>query len=694
MVARGLKKELGLLDVYAVATGATLSSGFFLLPGLAAAQAGEVIPLAYLVAGMCLIPGLLSMMELATAMPRAGGIYYFLDRSMGPLVGTVGGFGTWTTLVLKSAFALVGLGAYLRLYFPDAPAVPIAVSFALGFGTLNLLGVKKVGSFQFVLTAILLSVLGWFIGLGVTRATPAALSGVFSSDTGSFVATVGLVIVSYMGLTNVASISEEVRNPERNLPFGMALGFLTALVIYVVGTWVMVGVVGVEDLALNGGDLTPAATLAGGLSGPVGILVMTLAAMLAFSSVGNAGVLSASRYPLAMGRDHVLPAAFRRVSRWGTPHVSIFATVGLIVLALTLFDPTHIAELAGAFLLVMFALSCLAVVVMRESGIASYDPGFRSPFYPWIQILGIGLPFPIIVEMGWVATLVTAGFISVGVIWYTYYARDRVTREGAIYHVFERLGRQRDVGLERELREILKEKGLRAADPFEELVARSLVIDVSGPASFTAVVHRVSEALGELFESPAVDLAEGFLDGTAAGLTPTSHGVVLPHLRLSELPEPAMVLVRAREGIELDVDVGVSAPGPDQPIRAAFFLASPETEPGRHLRILAQIAGRVDDETFLEEWLEASDEQEVKEVMLRDERMFVLDVRPGHSSDALVGNEIRDLSLPESTLVAMIRRGSEFVVPHGSTRIEKGDRLTILGEPHGILDLRHRYEDH
>ena len=693
MAARSLKKELGLLDVYAVATGATLSSGFFLLPGLAAVQGGGAIPLAYLVAGICLFPGLLSMMELATAMPRAGGIYYFLDRSMGPLVGTVGGFGTWTTLVLKSAFALVGLGAYVRLYFPGAPEWPIAVSFALGFGVLNLVGVKRVGSFQLILTGTLLAVLGWFLGLGISEVSPVDFSSFIALDADSFVATVGLVIVSYMGLTNVASISEEVRNPERNLPMGMALGFLTALVVYVVGTWIMVAVVGVDALAGDGGDLTPAATLAGVLSGPIGAAVMTVAAVLAFASVGNAGVLSASRYPLAMSRDHVLPAGLRRISRWGTPHVAIFATVGLIVLALTILDPTRIAELAGAFLLIMFALSCLAVVVMRESGIASYDPGFRSPFYPWIQILGIVLPFPIIVEMGWLATLLSIGFITVGVVWYTYYARDRVTREGAIYHVFERLGRQRDEGLERELREILKEKGLRPADPFEELITDSLVVDIATRTTFSQIVHEVSEALSVQFGIPAGDLARGFLDGASAGIIPASHGVVLPHLRLSTLPEPAMVLVRAQSGIGLDVNVGVSGNPHDKPIQAAFFLASPESEPGRHLRILAQIAGRVDDETFLEEWLEAGDEQEVKEVMLRDERMFVLDVRSAHASDGLIGNLIRDLSLPESTLVAMIRRGSEFVVPHGSTLIEEGDRVTFLGEPHGILDLRHRYED-
>jgi len=693
MAARGLKKELGLFDVYALATGTTLSSGFFLLPGLAAASGGSAIPQAYLVAGICLIPGLFSMMELATAMPRAGGIYYFLDRSMGPLVGTVGGFGTWGTLVLKSAFALVGLGAYLGLYFPDLPAAPIAVTFAVAFGILNLFGVKKVGLFQLALTIILLSILGWYITLGVSRFSVNTANLSFSNDMESFLSTVGLVIVSFMGLTNVASISEEVKNPERSIPLGIALAFITVLIIYVVGTWVMVAAVGVERLGADGGDLTPAATLAGVLSGPTGAAVMTVAAVLAFSSVANAGILAASRYPWAMGRDQILPRVFRLLSPWRTPHVAIFTTVGLIIAALTVFDPSHIAELAGAFQLMMFALSCLAVIVMRESGIVSYDPGFRSPFYPWVQILGILIPFPIILEMGWLATLLSGAFVTVGILWYSYYARDRVSREGAIYHVFERLGRQRDAGLEQELREILKEKGLRAADPFEELISQAVVIDLDGPDRFTRVIDRVSNELSRQHGIPAKKLAKGFLACTEAGVTAATYGALLPHLRLAELSQPTMALVRAREAVEMDVQILDPLPGSDRPFYAAFFLASPEEQPRLHLRILAQIAARVDDQTFLEEWLEAADEQEIREVMLRDERMCVVEVRSDRPSEILVGRSIAEVSLPETTLVAMIRRGSGFVVPHGSTVIQRGDRLTVLGEPQGIIDLRHRYGD-
>ena len=138
-----LKKELTLLNVYCIATGTTLSAGFFLLPGIAFNEAGPAVILSYLIAAIPLIPAMFSIVELSTAMPRAGGAYYFLDRSMGPFVGTIGGLGTWVALVSKTAFALIGMGAYLGIIWPGIHTVTLAVILAVFFGFINLFGAKK-----------------------------------------------------------------------------------------------------------------------------------------------------------------------------------------------------------------------------------------------------------------------------------------------------------------------------------------------------------------------------------------------------------------------------------------------------------------------------------------------------------------------------------------------------------------------
>ena len=96
--------------------------------------------------------------------------------------------------------------------------------------------------------------------------------------------------------------------------------------------------------------------------------------------------------------------------------------------------------------------------------------------------------------MGILPSLFTGGLITFGAMWYNYYARERVDREGAIYHVFERLGRQRDTGLDRELRQIMKEKGLREADPFEEVVTAAAIIDTPGGTGLSPASNRATGA--------------------------------------------------------------------------------------------------------------------------------------------------------------------------------------------------------
>ena len=120
-------------------------------------------------------PAMLSQAELATAMPRAGGAYYFLDRTLGPLMGTIGGMGTWIALILKSAFALIGMGAYLALVL-DVPVKPLAVTLTALFAILNILGAKQSTRLIRVLVFMVLAILGFFILHGVVAVVSLGLA--------------------------------------------------------------------------------------------------------------------------------------------------------------------------------------------------------------------------------------------------------------------------------------------------------------------------------------------------------------------------------------------------------------------------------------------------------------------------------------------------------------------------------------
>ncbi|MFQ5604650.1 MAG: amino acid permease [bacterium] len=687
--SKRLKKELTLFNIYALATGATLSSGFFLLPGLAAAQAGPAVTISYLIAALHLIPAVLSMAELSTAMPRAGGIYYFLDRSLGPMVGTVGGLGTWLALILKTAFALIGMGAYIGIFLPEVPIVPLAIGFAILFGVLNLFGAKKTSKFQIFLVIGLFLILAGVCGQGFFHLKARHFLEYFSKGWQPIYSTAGLVYISYVGLTNIASVSEEVKNPEKNLPLAMMLALVTAIVIYSLGTILMVGTIPPQEFYR---DLTPVATSAKSFAGLVGTVFITIAAVLAFFSVANSAILSASRYPLAMSRDQLTPRFFRILNKHRSPKFAIYVTIVLIIACLLLFDPTKIAKLASAFQLLLFALSCLAVIIMRESRLESYDPGYRSPLYPWLHIAGIVAPLLLIVEMGVWPSVFTAGLILAGVAWYHYYARNKVQREGAVYHVFARLGERSYKGLDRELRGILQEKGLREEDPFEMVIARAGVIDLAAEFTFEEVVHKAAEKLSQRLPVATDLLVESFMQGTRVGATPVSHGVALPHLRLPDIQLPEMVIVRAQKGVMVDVDdefLGEHAS--DKPVFAFFFLVSPENDPGQHLRLLAQIAGQADDQRFMKHWLKASHDMDLKEILHRDEHFVLFRISQKNKTASMIGQAIRDLKLPEGALIAVIHRGGEIIIPRGRTVLKEHDRLTFIGEPLGIQKLQERY---
>ena len=697
-----LKKNLGLFDVFAISTGAMFSSGFFLLPGLAAAQAGPSVVLAYLLASFFILPAMFSVAELSTAMPRAGGAYYFLDRSMGPIMGTIGGLGTWLALILKSAFALVGMGAYLAIY-ADVPVKPLAVGLTLLFMVVNIVGAKETSGLQRILVAALVGILAFFIvqglveifsiGIGTTlrtQFTPFLPFGV----TG-LIGTIGFVFVSYAGLTKVASVSEEVRDPERNIPLGMMLSLAVTTFIYVVGVYIMVAVLNPVELR---SDLTPVATAAQAffdwLPAGAGVVLIVIAAIAAFASTGNAGILSASRYPLAMARDRLVWQGFESVGRFGTPTRAIVATGVLMIVMIVAFDIEGIAKLASAFQLLLFSLLSFAVIVMRESRIAGYDPGYRSPLYPWMQILGIVAPLWLIAEMGHLAILFTLGLVGLCIGWYFWYARGRVERGGAILHTFARLGESRFEGLDVELRGIVKEKGLRGEDPFDEVVARAAVLDIDGSVSFSTVVRQASALLAQRTGVAAERLEREFLREREVQMMPIARGAALPHTRAAEVDHPELVLVRARGGIPIR-DVGPDSAGPDgeHEVMALFFLLSPQSEPGQHLRLLGHLATHVDDEAFLRQWLAAEGEHELRETLLREERSLSLHLGPGSPAADWVGQPVRDLSLPPGILIALVRREGHSLVPRGSTVLQAGDRLTVIGEPEGIRTLSGLHPD-
>ena len=449
---------------------------------------------------------------------------------------------------------------------------------------------------------------------------------------------------------------------------------------------VMIGVVPMNEFA---GTLIPVAVAAENIGGKFCVILVSIAALLSFISVANAGILSASRYPLAMSRDHLLPQYFRRMSAKGTPYTSIVITVASIVVLLVAINPTMIAKLTSTFLLIIFSVLNFSVIIMRESEVESYDPSFKSPLYPWMQIFGIVVSFLFIIDMGLLPFLFSLGLVGICSAWYFHYVKKNVLRTGAIYNLFERLGKYKYAGVDYELRDFMKRRKPSAGDPFDEIIAKSIVIDKDELIDFETVASQVSEWISRDLPYSSDVIFKEFMDGTRIGATPVIQQIALPHLILEGLKHSRMVLVRSKQGVKIlyNNPNEKSKDAIEVVVKAVFFLISPKNNPTQHLRILARIASRVDEKNFLRDWNSATNEHELKVAMLNFEKFLFLKVSTKDDTSEMINKQLQDVELPDDSLVGWIRRNNEIIIPNGKTVLNENDILTIIGEPENLDEI-------
>lgn len=244
-----LKKELGLFSVFCIASGAMISSGLFILPGLAFAEVGSAMIVSYIIAGLLCIPTVLSIAELTTAMPKAGGDYFYIVKGFGPLLGTIAGMSSWFALLSKGAFALIGVGTFLNitLSFP-VPIKFIAIIFCFIFIIVNLLGIKEAGVLQIILVLFMFLILGLYVAFALPNIEREHFSPFVGKNIGKIFSTASFVFVSYGGLIQISALAEEVKEPKRTLVGGMLLALITIVLTYTLVTFVVVGTVKPDEL--------------------------------------------------------------------------------------------------------------------------------------------------------------------------------------------------------------------------------------------------------------------------------------------------------------------------------------------------------------------------------------------------------------------------------------------------------------
>lgn len=611
-----LKKELTFVDVFCLATGAMISSGLFVLPGIAHARVGPVLFIAYFIAGLLALTGVFSQAELVSAMPKSGGAYFFVTRSLGPAVGTIQGLLTWFSLLLKAAFALVGIAAFVQLILPQLAAsmtvIPwVGIFLGVFFTFLNLKGAKKAGRAQVYLVFFLLGALLIYVVTGVkfievenfTPFAPYGFESVF--------VIAGFIFVSYGGLLKVASVAEEVKQAEKVVPQAMIASLVVVTLLYSLVVFVTTGILGSERLD---GSLTPLSISAEVSMGKWGVILLSLAAIASFITTANAGIMAASRYPLALSRDKLMPKFLNKLHpKYQTPVASILLSGVVLILCLFL-KLDMLVELASSVLILTFLFSHLSVIIMRESKIQNYQPTFRSPMYPWIQIIGTVFFLFILFEMSTQVFFIKIVLIAVAFIIYWFYGRLRTEQKFAMLHIIARLTAKELVTgrLEEELKEIIQERDEIIKDRFDHMIEDCNVIDIPKKITIDQLFEIVSEKIAQkiLCAKEVVELA--LLKREMEGTTAINHDVAIPHLIVEGKNLFGIVLVRCRQGIVFNEEY--------QEVNAVFILYGSKDERSFHLRALSAIAQIVNNSPFNDIWIQAKNDQALRDAILLGKR--------------------------------------------------------------------------
>ncbi|WP_439026501.1 amino acid permease [Haloarchaeobius sp. DT45] len=445
-----LAKDLGLLSALTIGVGTMIGAGIFVLPGQAAAAAGPAVALSFVVGGVISLFTALSASELGTAMPKAGGSYYYVNHALGPIFGSIAGWGNWMGLAFASAFYTLGFGEYLATFLPLPTLTlgPLALSeFQLGallagsaFVAINYVGAKETGKIQIVIVTLLVGILTVFSALGIMQADLSTLRPFFPEEMGGAAAVLpatGLVFVSFLGFAKITTVAEELKNPGRNLPLAVVGSVAIVTAMYAIIMVVLMGVVNWRQL---GPDVTTTPVLdvadiafgTVGLAG-IGVGLLTFAGLLATASSANASILASSRINFAMGRDRLISAKLNAIHpSFATPYRSIAVTGGLILLFIAIGDVKVLAKAGSVLHLIVYGLLNLALIVMREADVDEYQPEFEVPLYPVVPVLGALTSFGLIAFMDPIEIGLSLVFVAGGLVWYLIYAKDRAEKKGIL----------------------------------------------------------------------------------------------------------------------------------------------------------------------------------------------------------------------------------------------------------------------
>jgi amino acid transporter/nucleotide-binding universal stress UspA family protein len=437
-----LARALGLFDATMIGLGAMIGAGVFVLTGIAAGEAGPGAIVAFALNGIVTTFTAFSYAELASAIPEAGGGYSFVKRAMPRFVGFLAGWMLWFAYTVACALYAVGFGGYfvelLSSYWPAAHDLLVGtlghhwtvslITLVISgfFVALNYQGADVTGKAENVVTVAKVIILGVFIAFGLAalfqRPQPlASFQPLFPKGFGGVIVAMGLTFIAFEGYDLIATVSEEVKNPTKNIPKATFISLWAAVIIYLFILLVSIGAVSADGFAVHGqtfDQLPPDLGIDAALdpNDPIintsweilgiyketgivraaenfmpqfGVALIVVGGLFSTMSALNASVLASSRVGFSMGRERMLPPALAAIHPLRrTPHVAVFVT-GLIIIAVAVGLPLEVVGSGASLMfLLSFALTNVAMIRIRLSE-PDLPRKYKAPLFPLLPILGI-----------------------------------------------------------------------------------------------------------------------------------------------------------------------------------------------------------------------------------------------------------------------------------------------------------------
>jgi basic amino acid/polyamine antiporter, APA family len=388
-----LRRSLGLTHATALVVGIIIGASIFVQPSAITASVPSVsaVYAVWIVAGVLTLFGALIAAELASAYPKAGGVYVFLSESLSPGIAFLWGWAMFWTMHtgIIAAVAMI-FARYVAFFVPvgDAGLKIIAVAAVLVLSAVNYAGVRQGSLVQTTLTIAKVGAVAGITALafilGPRAAIPApTLSPVVSQDSHAFIAAIVAGLFAFGGWHMVTYAAEETVEPEKTLPRALVLGVLIVTASYIALNAAYFHVLPASTI---GTSTRVASDAAGAVLGSTGAAIVS--AIVAVSAVGalNGIILAGPRVYLAMARDRLLFSWAGAIhARYQTPHRAIaLQALWAIVLVLTgtyraLFTRVVYTEW------IFFALMAVGLVLLRRR--QSYSPRFRIPWHPLVPVI-------------------------------------------------------------------------------------------------------------------------------------------------------------------------------------------------------------------------------------------------------------------------------------------------------------------